>query len=92
MIDATGLEVYPGMFDPVTQIGLNEMSAVSATVDISELGDYNPELGGRNRRESRERAHSRHARERNHGSDRRAWHRRIRFAERRADHGASLGV
>ena len=44
MIDATGLEVYPGMFDPVTQIGLNEVSAVSATVDVSELGDYNPEL------------------------------------------------
>ena len=44
VIDATGLEVYPGMFDPVTQIGLNEMSAVSATVDVSELGDYNPEL------------------------------------------------
>jgi len=44
VIDATGLEVYPGMFDPVTQIGLNEVSAVSATLDVSELGDYNPEL------------------------------------------------
>ena len=44
VVDATGLEVYPGMFDPVTQIGLNEVSAVSATVDVSELGDYNPEL------------------------------------------------
>jgi imidazolonepropionase-like amidohydrolase len=44
VIDATGLEVYPGMFDPVTQIGLNEVSAVRATVDVSELGDYNPEL------------------------------------------------
>jgi imidazolonepropionase-like amidohydrolase len=44
IIDATGLEVYPGMFDPITQIGLNEVSAVNATVDVSELGDYNPEL------------------------------------------------
>lgn len=44
VIDATGLEVYPGMFDPVTQIGLTEVSAVSATQDITELGDYNPEL------------------------------------------------
>ena len=44
VIDATGLEVYPGMFDPITQIGLNEVSAVSAMVDISELGDYNPEI------------------------------------------------
>ncbi len=44
VIDATGLELYPGLFDPVTQIGLNEISQVSATVDVSELGDYNPEL------------------------------------------------
>ena len=44
VIDATGLEVYPGLFDPITQLGLNEVSAVSATVDISELGDYNPEI------------------------------------------------
>ena len=44
MIDASGLEVYPGLFDPVTQIGLTEVSAVSATQDITELGDYNPEL------------------------------------------------
>jgi imidazolonepropionase-like amidohydrolase len=44
VIDATGLEVYPGMFDPISQLGLNEVSAVSATVDVSELGDYNPEL------------------------------------------------
>lgn len=44
VIDATGLEVYPGLFDPVTQIGLDEIGAVSATVDTSELGDINPEI------------------------------------------------
>ncbi|MGB0036843.1 MAG: amidohydrolase family protein, partial [Candidatus Acidiferrales bacterium] len=44
VIDATGLEVYPGMFDPITQIGLNEVGAVRATVDLVEVGDYNPEL------------------------------------------------
>ena len=44
IIDATGLEVYPGMFDAVTQIGLAEISQVSATMDVSELGSYNPEL------------------------------------------------
>jgi len=44
VIDATGLEVYPGMFDAVTQIGLGEISQVSATLDTTELGDYNPEL------------------------------------------------
>ena len=32
------------MFDAVTQIGLAEISQVSATMDVAELGDYNPEL------------------------------------------------
>ena len=36
VINAAGLEVYPGMFDPITQIGLNEVGAVSATVDTRE--------------------------------------------------------
>lgn len=44
VVDAKGLEVYPGLFDPITQMGLNEVSAVSATQDVTELGDYNPEL------------------------------------------------
>jgi imidazolonepropionase-like amidohydrolase len=44
VIDGTGLEVYPGMFDPITQIGLNEVGAVAATVDTRELGAFNPEL------------------------------------------------
>jgi imidazolonepropionase-like amidohydrolase len=44
VIEATGLEVYPGMFDAATQIGLGEISQVSATLDVTELGDYNPEL------------------------------------------------
>lgn len=44
VIDAAGLEVYPGLFDPITQIGLDEVSAVSATVDVTELGNYNPDV------------------------------------------------
>jgi imidazolonepropionase-like amidohydrolase len=44
VIDATGLEVYPGMFDAITQIGLAEISQVSSTMDVIELGNYNPEL------------------------------------------------
>ncbi len=44
VIDGDGLEVYPGMFDPITQIGLNEVGAVGATVDARELGGFNPEL------------------------------------------------
>src|SRR6201995_877562 len=43
VIDGKGLQVYPGLFDPVTQIGLSEISAVSATVDTTQTGSINPE-------------------------------------------------
>jgi imidazolonepropionase-like amidohydrolase len=43
MIDGKGLQAYPGLFDPVTQIGLSEISAVSATVDTAEIGQFNPD-------------------------------------------------
>ena len=44
VIDAKGLEVYPGLFDAVTQMGLSEVGAVGATVDTSEAGNYNPDV------------------------------------------------
>ena len=44
IIDAKGLQVYPGLFDPITQMGLSEISAVSATVDSSETGTFNPDV------------------------------------------------
>jgi imidazolonepropionase-like amidohydrolase len=44
VIDAKGLQVYPGLFDPITQMGMSEISAVSATVDTSETGTYNPDV------------------------------------------------
>ena len=44
VIDAKGLQVYPGLFDPITQMGLSEISAVNATVDTSETGTYNPDV------------------------------------------------
>jgi imidazolonepropionase-like amidohydrolase len=43
VIDGKGLQVYPGLFDPVTQIGLSEIAAVSATVDTTETGLFNPD-------------------------------------------------
>jgi imidazolonepropionase-like amidohydrolase len=43
VIDGKGLQVYPGLFDPVTQMGLSEISAVSATVDTAETGEFNPD-------------------------------------------------
>ncbi len=44
VIDATGLQVYPGVFDPVTQVGLEEVSAVNATIDTTETGEFNPDV------------------------------------------------
>ncbi|MGC1619310.1 MAG: amidohydrolase family protein [Candidatus Acidiferrum sp.] len=44
VIDVRGLQVYPGLFDPITQMGLSEISAVSATVDTTETGEYNPDV------------------------------------------------
>ena len=44
IIDGKGLQVYPGLFDAVTQMGLSEISAVSSTVDSSETGNFNPDV------------------------------------------------
>lgn len=44
VIDATGLQIYPGLFDAVTQMGLSEIAAVRATVDVTEIGAYNPDV------------------------------------------------
>ena len=44
VIDGKGLQVYPGLFDAVTQMGLSEVGAVSSTVDSSETGAYNPDV------------------------------------------------
>jgi imidazolonepropionase-like amidohydrolase len=44
VIDAKGLEVYPGIFDAVTDLGLTEIPAVPATVDTTDIGSYNPQL------------------------------------------------
>ena len=44
VIDGKGLQVYPGLFDSVTQLGLSEISAVIATVDTTETGSFNPDV------------------------------------------------
>jgi len=44
VIDGKGLQVFPGLFDAYSRLGLTEIGAVSATVDISELGEYMPHL------------------------------------------------
>jgi imidazolonepropionase-like amidohydrolase len=44
VIDGKGLQVYPGLFDCYSRLGLTEIGQVSATVDISEMGEYMPHL------------------------------------------------
>jgi imidazolonepropionase-like amidohydrolase len=44
VIDATGLHVYPGLVDAFSRLGLTEVGAVAATVDVNELGSWNPHL------------------------------------------------
>lgn len=44
VIDGKNLSVYPGLFDSISRLGLTEVGAVSATVDTTELGPYNPQL------------------------------------------------
>ena len=44
VIDTKGLQIYPGLFDPITQMGMSEISAVNATVDTTETGAYNPDV------------------------------------------------
>lgn len=42
--DASGKQVYPGFIAPNTNLGLVELEAARATVDFSDLGQYNPNL------------------------------------------------
>jgi imidazolonepropionase-like amidohydrolase len=44
VINAEGLQIYPGLFDPITQMGLREIGAVNSTVDATETGNYNPDV------------------------------------------------
>lgn len=44
VIDVGGHRVYPGLVAARTQLGLIEISAVSATIDSYEIGSINPEV------------------------------------------------
>ena len=43
-IDLEGKHIYPGLFEPHTQMGLTELSAVRATKDYRESGSINPNV------------------------------------------------
>ncbi len=44
VIDGAGLEVHAGFFDTITRMGMSEVGSVPATVDTTEIGEYNPQL------------------------------------------------
>jgi imidazolonepropionase-like amidohydrolase len=44
VVDATGKRVYPGMIDPLTNLGIYEFGAVGQATDQFELGRYNPHV------------------------------------------------
>lgn len=44
VIDLPAARLYPGLIAPVTPLGLIEIEAVRATRDVSDVGDYRPDL------------------------------------------------
>jgi imidazolonepropionase-like amidohydrolase len=43
-VDARGLHLYPGLINAATNVGLVEIQALRDTVDLDEVGLFNPEL------------------------------------------------
>jgi imidazolonepropionase-like amidohydrolase len=43
-IDGHGLDLYPGLINAATNVGLSEISSLRDTVDLDEIGPFNPEL------------------------------------------------
>lgn len=44
LVDVQGLDVYPGLIDAQSTLGLTEIGAVRATVDTREIGEINPNV------------------------------------------------
>lgn len=43
-VDATGKHIYPGLVDAYSQMGLFEIGGFDVTIDLNELGDFNPNV------------------------------------------------
>ncbi|HEU4630886.1 MAG TPA: amidohydrolase family protein [Gemmatimonadaceae bacterium] len=43
-VDLAGKQLYPGMIEPFTQLGMIEIGAVPASRDDEEVGDFNPHV------------------------------------------------
>lgn len=44
VIDGRGLQAYPGLINAATNVGLSEIQSLRDTVDLDEIGPFNPEL------------------------------------------------
>ncbi|TVQ66074.1 MAG: hypothetical protein EA360_06750 [Balneolaceae bacterium] len=44
VVDASGKEVWPGLIDAYSQMGIYEIGAVNLTVDVNEQGSVNPNV------------------------------------------------
>ena len=46
-IDGHGLDLYPGLINAATNVGLAEIGSLRDTVDLDEIGEFNPQLMAR---------------------------------------------
>jgi imidazolonepropionase-like amidohydrolase len=44
VVDGHGLQLYPGLINAGTNVGLDEINALRDSVDLDEIGMFNPEL------------------------------------------------
>ncbi|MGD2070288.1 MAG: amidohydrolase family protein [Gemmatimonadota bacterium] len=44
VVDVDGKHIYPGLIDVYTTVGLSEIGAVDMSNDVSEVGDFNPDI------------------------------------------------
>lgn len=44
VLDCKGLEIYPGLIDAASPLGLTEIGSVQGTIDTSEIAEYQPDV------------------------------------------------
>ena len=44
IVDGRGLHLYPGLINAATNVGLAEVESLRDTIDLDEIGTFNPEL------------------------------------------------
>jgi imidazolonepropionase-like amidohydrolase len=44
VVDGKGMHLYPGLINAATNVGLSEIESLRDTIDLDEIGEFNPEL------------------------------------------------